>query len=117
MKFRSLCAAVGLLGLAGCASDPLPTEQMLLTQQAVEQARAVGANDDIAEMKLASDKYAQAQADIQHQAYRQARLQAEQAELDARLAEAQVLTEKSQAQVTLLQTRIERLRKQLGASQ
>ncbi|RML54936.1 Lipoprotein [Pseudomonas syringae pv. maculicola] len=50
-------------------------------------------------------------------AYRDARMKAEQAELDARLAEARVLTLKSQEQVNQLNTRLNRLRKQLGEAQ
>lgn len=48
------------------------------------------------------------------QSYRNARMRAEQAELDARLAEAKVLTQKSEEQLNVLNTRITRLRKQLG---
>ena len=40
-------------------------------------------------------------------------MRAEQAELDARLAEAKVLTKKSEEQLNVLNTRIVRLRKQL----
>ncbi len=49
--------------------------------------------------------------------YKQARMSAERAELDARLAEARVLTLKSQEQVNQLNTRLNRLRKQLGEAQ
>ena len=45
--------------------------------------------------------------------FRDARMRAEQAELDARLAEAQVLNQKSEEQLQLLQSRVKRLRKQL----
>jgi hypothetical protein len=88
---------------------------MRLTAQAVEQARAVGATaDEVPEMKLAEDKFARAQGDMTDQSYKHARMRAEQAELDARLAEARVLTLKSQEQLNVLNTRITRLRKQLG---
>ncbi|MGY4493355.1 DUF4398 domain-containing protein [Pseudomonas sp. TE3610] len=117
MRIQVSIAVAALLALAGCASDPAPTEQLRLTEQAVDQARAVGANDDVAEMKLASDKLTAAQAANGAQGYRQARLLAEQAELDARLAEARVLTEKSQEQLTQVNTRIVRLHKQLGEAQ
>ena len=43
--------------------------------------------------------------------------QAEQAELDARLAEARVLNEKSRQELAELHRRIARLREQLGAFQ
>nr|WP_260525360.1 DUF4398 domain-containing protein [Pseudomonas sp. MWU16-30323] len=100
--------------MAGCAADPAPNEQMRLTQQALEQANAVGAvADDSPELKLAEDKFTQARADMANESYKDARMQAEEAELDARLAEARVLTRKSQEQLNVLNTRITRLRKQL----
>lgn len=104
---------LGALALAGCATAPAPIEQMRLSEQAIDQARAVGATEDTAEFKLAVEKLAAARANIADQAFKQARLNAEQAELDARLAEAKVLTQKSQDQLTLANTRNDRLRKQL----
>jgi capsule polysaccharide export protein KpsE/RkpR len=110
--------AMAVMALAGCASDPAPTEQLRLTEQALQQARAVGAVvDEVPELKLAEAKYTQAQADMTRASFKAARLLAEEAELDARLAEAKVLTQKSKAQLTVLNTRIARLRKQLGDEQ
>ena len=118
MSIRPLFAALAVLALAGCAADPAPNEQLRLTEQALEQAKAVGASaDEVPELKLAEDKFIQAQADMQDQSFKDARMQAEQAELDARLAEARVLTLKSQEQLKVLNTRITRLRKQLGDAQ
>lgn len=111
---RYTCAVFALLALAGCANDPAPTEQLRLTEQALAQAKAVGANEQVAELRLAEDKLQQAQAAMADKAYKEARVLAEQAELDARLAEARVLTEKSQEQLTELNKRIDRLRRQLG---
>nr|WP_233099295.1 DUF4398 domain-containing protein [Pseudomonas psychrophila] len=109
---------MAVLALAGCAADPAPNEQLRLTEQALEQARAVGATaDDMAELKQAEDKLAQALADMADESFKDARMQAEQAELDARLAEARVLTQKSQEQLNVLNTRISRLRKQLAEAQ
>ena len=118
MTIRPLFAALAVLALAGCAADPAPNEQLRLTEQALEQAKAVGAKaDDLAELKQAEDKLAQALADMADESYKDARMQAEQAELDARLAEARVLTQKSQEQLNVLNTRISRLRKQLAEAQ
>jgi len=117
LKARPLFAAVAVAALSGCASDPAPTEQLKLTEQAVAQATAVGATDDQADMATAQSKWTQAQADMADKSYKQARMQAEQAELDARLAEARVLTEKSEEQLGQVNTRLDRLRKQLGAAQ
>ncbi|MCD5979049.1 DUF4398 domain-containing protein [Pseudomonas quasicaspiana] len=108
---------MALVTLAGCANDPAPIEQMKLTEKAVAQAKAVGAVDDEPEMQMAESKLAQARSDMTNESYKAARMQAEQAELDARLAEARVLTEKSEAQITQLNTRLNRLRKQLGEGQ
>jgi hypothetical protein len=118
VTIRPIFAALAVLALAGCAADPAPNEQLRLTEQALEQARAVGATaDDMAELKQAEDKLAQALADMADESFKDARMQAEQAELDARLAEARVLTQKSQEQLNVLNTRISRLRKQLAEAQ
>ncbi|ABA75851.1 DUF4398 domain-containing protein [Pseudomonas fluorescens] len=118
MSNRLLFAAMAVLALAGCASDPAPNEQMRLTEQAIEQAKAVGATaEDVPEMKLAEDKFNRAKGSMAGESYKNARMRFEQAELDARLAEAKVLTQKSEEQVNVLNTRIVRLRKQLGDAQ
>jgi uncharacterized lipoprotein YmbA len=112
---RFSCAAVVVLSLTGCASDPAPIEQLRLTEQALAQAKAVGADEQVAELAMAEAKLLQAQSAMQRDAFKDARVLAEQAELDARLAEARVLTQKSQDQLNELNNRINRLRKQLGA--
>ena len=118
MTIRPLIAALAALALAGCANDPAPNQQIRLTEQAVEQAKAVGATtDDVPELQLAEDKLVLARADMVEESYKDARIQAEQAELDARLAEARVLTQKSQEQLNVLNTRITRLHKQLVQAQ
>ena len=118
MSIRPLFAVLAVLALAGCANDPAPNEQMRLTERAIEQAHAVGASADaVPELKQAEDKFRRAKANMTEQAFRGARRKAEQAELDARLAEARVLNEKSQEQVSLLNTRITRLHKQLESAQ
>lgn len=117
MRIRPIFAAMALASLFGCANDPAPTEQMKLTEQALMQATAVGATDDEPDMALAQAKLVKARADMQDKSYKDARMQAEQAELDARLAEARVLTLKSDEQLTQMNTRLNRLRKQLGMPQ
>jgi outer membrane murein-binding lipoprotein Lpp len=114
---RPIFAVMALVALAGCANDPAPVEQMKLTEKAVAQAKAVGATNEVSEMEMAESKLTQARSDMTRESYKAARMQAEQAELDARLAEARVLTEKSQEQITQLNTRLNRLRKQLGEAQ
>lgn len=113
MRTQSLILAVAMLGLAGCANDPAPNEQMRISEQALEQAKAVGATDQVEALKLAEDKLARAKSDMLTEDYRNARMRAEQTELDARLAEARVLNQKSEEQLDVLQSRVKRLRKQL----
>ena len=111
---RRLTLVLVLLALAGCANDPAPNEQMRLTVRAVEQARAVGADQQLEEMRLAEKKLARAEKNMGEEDYKRARVFAEQAELEARLAEAKVLNQKSQKQLDELNARLTRLRKQLG---
>lgn len=113
MRIQPLILAMAALGLAGCANDPAPNEQLRLSEQALEQAKAVGATEQVPELKLAEDKLARAKSNLASEDHRDARMRAEQAELDARLAEARVLTHKSEEQLELLQSRVKRLRKQL----
>jgi hypothetical protein len=105
---------VALAALAGCAADPVPTEQMRLTEQAVQQARAVGATEAQAEFQQALAKQLRATKNLQEQDYKRARVLAEEAELDARLAEVKLLREKSEGQLQGLQVGIKRLKQKLG---
>ena len=100
---------------------------LFATESGIDQSKSAGvyvhklvglpSTVRVAELKQAEDKLAQAQADMAEASYKDARTQAEQSELDARLAEARVLTEKSQEQLNVLNTRITRLRKQLAEAQ
>ncbi|MCQ4321123.1 DUF4398 domain-containing protein [Stutzerimonas stutzeri] len=99
--------------MIGCASDPAPIEQLRLTEQALSQARSLG----VSELTLAEQKLAAADAAMKGERYREARRQAEQAELDARLAEARMLNEESQLELAELHRRIARLREQPGRLQ
>jgi hypothetical protein len=103
-----------LSAMVGCANDPAPTEQLRLTEQALTQARSVGASDQTPELALAKEQLTAAVAAMKDEDYRQARRLAEKAELDARLAEASVLNDKSQQELAELARRIARLRDQLG---
>lgn len=107
-------ASLAFFMLAGCASDPAPTAQLQLSEQAVAQTRSMEASRAHEELALAESKLSAARAALQAGDNRQARMLAEQAELDARLAEARVLKDQRQAQVDDLNRRIQRLRQQLG---
>jgi len=117
VSIRPLFALMAISMLVGCANDPAPTEQLRLTEQAIQQAQAVGAADDQPELARAQSKLTRANADMVSKSFKDARMQAEQSELDARLAEARVLSLKSEEQINQLNTRLNRLRKQLGEAQ
>ena len=73
--------------LAGCAGKP-PTEQYAVTQSAVNSAVSAGGTEYAAvEMKAAQDKFKQAELAMHDKNYEKAKVLAEQAEWDARLAE------------------------------
>ncbi|AYN95110.1 MULTISPECIES: DUF4398 domain-containing protein [Pseudomonas] len=115
---KSYCWAASVLALllAGCANDPAPSEQMKLTTQAFDQAHDIGADDSIPEYSLANDKLERARKAMRVEDYKKARVLAEQAELDARLAEAKVLNSKSQTHVDELNKQIARLQKRLEST-
>lgn len=111
---QRIFALLALLLLAGCASsDPAPTAQLKITEQALEQARAVGAGSEQEELRRAEMELDAARKAFERQRFRKARMFAECAELDARLAEAQTLSGKSRAQLAELQANIVRLRSEL----
>lgn len=111
-------AALLAFALAGCATDPAPVEQMRLTEKTLQLTLELNNNADSSVwLQQAQDKYAQAQVAMAKGRYREARMLAEQAELDARLAEAERMQAFSDAQVQAMQGSIEQLRKQLGALQ
>ncbi len=114
---KHLCCLLVLSMMLGCANDPAPTAQLRLAEQAVTQARSVGASEQTPELALAEKTLTAAVVAMKDRDYRAARLLAEKAELDARLAEARVLNEKSQQAVAELNRRIARLREQLGELQ
>lgn len=113
LRYPVLLAA---LALAGCAGDPAPHEQMRLTERALAQAAAVGTTRTTDEYRLAEERFALARKNMQEQDFRRARMLAEQAELEARLAEALTLRRDSEQAIEAQNARIERLRRELGGA-
>ncbi|GGM24241.1 hypothetical protein GCM10009425_38800 [Pseudomonas asuensis] len=89
---------------------------MKLTTQAFSQAHDVGVDSSVPEYSLAKDKLERAQKAMLTEEYKKARVLAEQAELDVRLAEARVLNNKSQTHVDELNKQIARLQKRLEST-
>ncbi|MEE1922176.1 DUF4398 domain-containing protein [Pseudomonas sp. 148P] len=95
IKLAALALGSSLV-LAGCAGKP-PTEQYAVTQSAVNSAVSAGGTEYAAvEMKAAQDKFKQAEIAMHDKKYDEAKLLAEQAEWDARVAERKAQAMKAQ---------------------
>lgn len=84
------------LGLGACATAPPPIEQMAVSAAALKHAAAADAGALApAEMSLARDKMARAEQAVTAKEYERALVLAQQAQLDAQLAEAKADAVKS----------------------
>jgi hypothetical protein len=84
----ALCAAV-VIGLAACASTPIPNEKIAVAKASVQRAEQSGAPEFApVEMAAARDKLARAEKAATDREAEPANRLAEQANIDAQLAEA-----------------------------
>ncbi|WP_263260726.1 DUF4398 domain-containing protein [Pseudomonas sp. RIT-PI-S] len=98
--------------LAGCAGNP-PTEQYALAQSAVNSAVSAGGTEYAAvETKSAQDKFKAAEIAMHDENYEKARVLAEQAEWDARVAERKAQAAKAQKAVDDAHQGVEDLRQE-----
>jgi hypothetical protein len=106
-------AVVALMFAAGCASKPIQTDRLALAQQAIERAERAGAVELApVEIRNARDKLAAAQRAAEaREAAPTVRL-AEQAEVDAQLAEATARAEKSARTVAELDESLRALQRE-----
>jgi hypothetical protein len=81
-------ALVLALGLAACASAPRPGEQIEAARAAVSKAEAVAVQDGAMELRVAQYKLARAQQEAERGDNVNARIYAEQAQVDADYARA-----------------------------
>lgn len=81
------CAALAFgATLAACTTTPPPTEQLAAARAMVAQAQPMTVADGLPELKIAQAKLARAEDSMQRGDYVEARIFAEQAEVDARYA-------------------------------
>jgi hypothetical protein len=108
----SVCAAV-IAALAACASGPVPLEQLAVAKESVQRAEQAGATELApVEMSTARDKLQRAeQAAQNHQGQVATRL-ADQANVDAQLAEATAREHKSHKAEMELQASLQALRQE-----
>ena len=94
-KCATACVVAGL-GLAACASTPVPNEKIAVAKAAVQQAEQSGAPELApVEMAAARDKLTRAEKAAANRDAQPATQLAEQANVDARLAEATAQQQRS----------------------
>jgi hypothetical protein len=95
MKCATACIAAAI-GLAACASTPIPDEKIAVAKAAVQSAEQSGAPELApVEMAAARDKLARAEKAAADRDSQPATQLAEQANIDARLAEATAQQQRS----------------------
>ena len=111
----SAVSLVSALFLIGCASIPPPTGQMAVSKSALANAMSAGGSEYAAvEMKSAQDKLDRANRAMEKKEFEDARWLAEQAQVDARLAEKKAHSAKAQKAVAMMQDDIRVLREEIN---
>jgi hypothetical protein len=99
-----------LLALVGCASAPIPTEQFAVSKTAIDSATTAGATEYAPlEIKTARDKLDAAQRAVDEKEYRKSAALAEEAQVDAKLAETKALSAKAKKSVAETQDNLRTL--------
>jgi hypothetical protein len=110
-------AAAAAIFMAGCASAPsvpAPTEQMAVSRAAVNNASSAGGNEFAPiQLKSAMEKMDAAERAMGEKNYARAKLLAEEALVDAKLAEATARSAKAQKAAEALREDNRVLRKEL----
>ena len=107
-----VCAAIAF-GLAACASTPIPNEKIAVAKSSVELAERAGAPELApVEMSTARDKLARAEKAAADRDAKPATLLAEQANVDAQLAEATAQQQRSHKAATEFDASMQALRQE-----
>lgn len=111
----ALGAASTLTMIAGCASTPIPSEQLAVAEAAVQRANTSSTSLNAAgELQIATAKLASARQAAADKNYDRARQLAEQAELDAQVAELHAQSERSRKAAAESQDAARALREELN---
>lgn len=101
--------------MAGCASVPKPTEQIAVSKSAVDNAVAAGGPEFApVEMRTAQDKMERAHRAMDKEDYVNAKWLAEEAQVDARLAEKKAHSAKAQKAAVVMGDDIRVLRDEIN---
>ena len=114
MHHSALVSATAAIILAGCASTPPPTEQMAISRAAVSNANSAGGNEYAPlQYKSAMEKMDAAERAMADKNYVRARQLAEEAQVDAKLAEMMARSAQAQKAADALQDDIRVLRHEI----
>lgn len=103
--------------LVGCSGVPVPKEQLAVSQSALNEATRSGAPEHApAELRAAREKMDRASQAVKDHDYELARRMAEQAEVDARLAQAKANSERARLAAEQVQQSLEILRQELNTT-
>jgi hypothetical protein len=113
MRMVAVSMLVALPAFAGCASVPPPVDQLAVSRAAIEQARANGALAAApADYERALERMRAAEAANRDERYRDARLLAEEAEVDARAALAKADAARSRQALAEIEQSLQALRQE-----
>ncbi len=108
-------AATTALLLAGCASVEPPIAQMAVTKSSIANAESAGGNEFAAvDMRAAQDKFEQARRAMEKEQYAEAKVLAEQAQADERLAEKKSQSVKAQKAAAVIAEDLRILREEIN---
>jgi hypothetical protein len=112
LKYTVLCAAIAL-SAAGCVTTPVPNEKIAVAKSSVQRAEQSGAPELApVEMAAARDKLARAEKAAADHDARPATELAEQANVDAQLAEATAQEQHSRKAATEFDASLQALRQE-----
>jgi hypothetical protein len=110
-----LAAATTLTAVGGCATTPLPSEQLAVAEAAVERANTNSTSlNAAAELQIATAKLAGARQAAADKEYDRARQLAEEADLDAQVAELHAQSARSRKAALESQSAARALRDELN---
>jgi hypothetical protein len=105
--------AAAVLGVAGCASTPIPNEKIAVAKDSVQRAEQSGAPEFApVELAAAKDKLSRAEKAAADREAQPATMLAEQADVDAKLAEATAAQQKSHKAATEFDASMQTLRQE-----
>jgi len=110
-----LAIAAASLAVAGCASVPAPTEQMAVSKSAIANAASAGGGEYASiEMRSAQDKMDRANAALAKEDFESARWLAEEAQVDAKLAEKRAQSAKARKAALVMNEDLRVLREEIN---